>query len=62
MSELADGSEAICGAVVRLKSGGPPMTVVAITKDDFVRTLWFSEGEAFNGTFPAYALDPCDPD
>jgi uncharacterized protein YodC (DUF2158 family) len=51
------------GDVVRLKSGGPAMTVEVVTKateGHLVRCVWFDDGEAKRGTFPAAALDEAE--
>jgi uncharacterized protein YodC (DUF2158 family) len=43
------------GDIVRLNSGGPDMTVVAVGKD--VEVLWMSElAQAYTGNFPAGCL------
>jgi uncharacterized protein YodC (DUF2158 family) len=44
------------GAVVTLKSGGHPMTVVAVSETD-IDCVWMGEeGEFFRETIPAAAL------
>jgi uncharacterized protein YodC (DUF2158 family) len=51
------------GDVVRLKSGGSPMTVEMIVGGlADIRTVWMVEGCALRGKFPAAALEPCEPD
>ena len=45
------------GTVVKLKSGGPPMTVVEkYTKIGIVECRWFSGTIIGNSTFPVKAL------
>lgn len=46
------------GDVVRLKSGGPPMTVTRLDADDIVRCAWFPDDQDTKNTFfPSAALD-----
>ena len=50
------------GQVVTLKSGGPPMTVVAVAEDD-IDCIWVGEeGDLFRETIPAVALAAIDMD
>ena len=50
------------GKVVTLKSGGPPMTVVAVAEDD-IDCIWVGEeGDLFRETIPAVALAAIDMD
>jgi uncharacterized protein YodC (DUF2158 family) len=45
------------GNIVTLKSGGQPMTVVAVSGDD-IECIWIGEeGEFFRQTIPAVALE-----
>ena len=44
------------GDVVRLKSGGPAMTVESVISGDFVTCVWFSEERKFNTFFVASTL------
>ena len=50
------------GDVVRLKSGGPAMTVTDIGDDSFgtmtVWCAWFEGVKGHSGTFPALAVEP----
>ena len=39
------------GDVVRLKSGGPAMTVESVISGDVVTCVWFSEERKFNTFF-----------
>jgi uncharacterized protein YodC (DUF2158 family) len=51
------------GDVVKLKSGGPAMTVEVVTKateGHLVRCVWFDGAEAKRGTFPAAALEDAE--
>jgi len=51
--------------VVRLKSGGPPMTIVAWPlkgDDDLVACAWFVEGEHLSARFRLGSLTRTDPD
>jgi uncharacterized protein YodC (DUF2158 family) len=49
------------GDVVRLKSGGPRMTVESISKDEMTRgtiwCVWFDKTDRKSGTFPEDALE-----
>ena len=44
------------GDVVRLKSGGPAMTVESVISGDVVTCVWFSEERKFNTFFVASTL------
>jgi uncharacterized protein YodC (DUF2158 family) len=52
------------GDTVRLKSGGPLMTVTAVAKDDtkaqMVWTSWFANNRVDKGRYPASSLDADD--
>ena len=49
------------GDQVRLRSGGPPMTVVKVTEDD-VRCMWFESNEFLRQeVFPTFALATWEP-
>jgi uncharacterized protein YodC (DUF2158 family) len=52
------------GDTVRLKSGGPLMTVTAVEKDDTkgqtVWTSWFANNKVDKGRYPASSLDADD--
>jgi uncharacterized protein YodC (DUF2158 family) len=51
------------GDVVRLKSGGPRMTVEIITTETaVVRCVWFDNEELKRGIFPAATLEDADDD
>ncbi|MFQ2763834.1 MULTISPECIES: YodC family protein [Aeromonas] len=43
------------GDVVRLRSGGPDMTIVSV-KDDTCECTWFKKDELGHATFPAALL------
>jgi uncharacterized protein YodC (DUF2158 family) len=46
------------GDVVRLKSGGPKMTVVEATGDGWVTCVWFNpDGKKDTGTFPESGVE-----
>lgn len=54
------------GDVVRLKSGGPPLTVVEQAEGDLVRAVWFTSAGDFRLTedgkgIPADLLEPASP-
>ena len=51
------------GDTVRLKSGGPVMTVTNVTKDDdLVWVSWFdSAGNPYEGSYPEDALEESRP-
>jgi uncharacterized protein YodC (DUF2158 family) len=44
------------GDTVRLKSGGPAMTVVAV-EGERITCDWFEGSQKYEATFPAAALD-----
>ena len=48
----------IVGTVVRLQSGGPPMTVVGKVADDLWTCSYFENGRATNHNFPPESLVP----
>lgn len=43
------------GMVVKLKSGGPKMTVIA-AKINECEVAWFADNESYGGKFPVFAL------
>ena len=45
------------GTVVRLKSGGPSMTVQFLNSDGEVYCQWFSGSKLEGGSFPAASLE-----
>lgn len=46
------------GDIVRVKSGGPSMTVEYVDREsDHVRCIWFDGSEAKTGSFAADALE-----
>lgn len=45
------------GDVVRLKSGGPTMTVTSIDRDGDVGVIWFLNGEIRSASILANCLD-----
>ncbi len=50
------------GDVVLLRSGGPPMTVVAVDEDE-IKCVWIGEeGELFRESLPPIALDLVETD
>ncbi|NPU86567.1 MAG: DUF2158 domain-containing protein [Syntrophaceae bacterium] len=51
-------SEFKIGDVVRLKSGGPKMTVTAV-HDNFVTAAWFAWSKKGEGDFPFDAIFIC---
>ena len=52
------------GDTLRLKSGGPLMTVIAVAKDDTKAqvdwTSWFENNKVDKGRYPASSLDADD--
>lgn len=48
------------GAIVRLKSGGPRMTVEEVADDGTIRCQWFVGSDVKFSYFPAAALKPAD--
>jgi uncharacterized protein YodC (DUF2158 family) len=51
------------GDVVRLKSGGPGMTIVAV-KDDGIHCIWYADmtDDVRTAVIPAICLEPIDLD
>jgi uncharacterized protein YodC (DUF2158 family) len=45
------------GDVVRLKSGGPPMTVTGMSQTGSVICQWFWNNKMESGSFPPDALE-----
>ena len=50
------------GDVVRLKSGGPAMTVVYTTEGNKVTVNWYNGSGFSQQVFPIAALDPVNPE
>jgi uncharacterized protein YodC (DUF2158 family) len=48
------------GDTVRLKSGGPLMTIAGQVASD-LRTIWFHDAETKEGVFPGETLEPAEP-
>ncbi len=52
------------GQTVRLKSGGPAMTITSLFRDgngvSHANTAWFTDDKQDTGTFPVAALVPDD--
>ena len=44
------------GMLVRLNSGGPPMTITGTQGEDFVVCHWFAGSDLRLGVFPAQAI------
>jgi uncharacterized protein YodC (DUF2158 family) len=62
MSETVAGNPFEVGAVVRLKSGGPPMPVCwHKVEEDRVYLCWFFRGRAEEATYRAEMLERCEP-
>jgi len=59
--ERAEDRPLAPGDVVRLKSGGPAMTI-CVLKDDLASTDWMVDGERMCRVFPAVCLERCEPD
>ena len=57
---MATETEIKVGDVVRLKSGGPAMTVTAIDEQKAF-CEWFESTEQHQGTFVLAALEPSNP-
>jgi uncharacterized protein YodC (DUF2158 family) len=49
------------GDVVWLKSGGPKMTVAAVTPENICGCIWFQHGEILQFEFEISALRKSDP-
>ncbi len=53
------------GDIVRLRSGGPEMTVAALPEDrqysDFYRCQWFAGKKLESGNFQEASLEPVKP-
>lgn len=45
------------GTLVRLKSGGPVMTVKEVSDDHWISCHWFTEGELNSGSFRQAELE-----
>jgi uncharacterized protein YodC (DUF2158 family) len=60
-------SESIkAGSIVRLKSGGPAMTVVGVVPSkgdsvELVHCTWFAGAKSESGAFPTDAVEPVEP-
>lgn len=50
------------GDVVRLKSGGPKMTVDDVFQEGNMRCQWFAGSKLEYGVFPAASLEPAGDD
>jgi len=50
------------GDIVRLKSGGPPMTIESLDKKDGFLCLWFDEGQLEDAVLAAVVLVPVAPE
>ena len=48
------------GDLVRLKSGGPTMTVVAIAEDGACACAWFRHNRQYEASFVEVALEPAE--
>jgi uncharacterized protein YodC (DUF2158 family) len=46
------------GQVVRLKSGGPRMTITTVNNNDTYACTWFMNGKPEHAAFPTSALAP----
>ena len=44
------------GDVVRLKSGGPSMTIVQVLEDGWLLVLWFKDAERHTDLLPPEAV------
>ena len=44
------------GSIVHLASGGPAMTVAGSDEEKGVMCVWFFDGKANSGIFPAHVL------
>lgn len=48
------------GDLVRLKSGGPAMTVVAVDETGACTCAWFRHNRQYEASFVAVALEPAE--
>ena len=48
------------GDLVRLKSGGPTMTVVSVAEDGACTCAWFRHNRMYEGSFVEVALEPAE--
>ena len=53
---MSKATEISVGDVVRLKSGGPSMTVEGVISGDVVNCVWFSDERKYNTFFVASTL------
>lgn len=60
-TEMAEHKELEVGDVVRLKSGGPAMTVGSVESDGYCFCHWFEDKEAKMARLPNAALQPTEP-
>jgi uncharacterized protein YodC (DUF2158 family) len=61
---MAQGSGFAVGSIVKLKSGGPEMTVQAVmnlTKGTYLRCQWFAGKKLESGDFPPDSLEVVPP-
>lgn len=61
---MAQGSSFAVGSIVKLKSGGPEMTVQAVmslTKGTVLRCQWFAGKKLESGDFPPDSLELAPP-
>ena len=61
---MAQGSSFAVGSIVKLKSGGPEMTVqkvMNLTEDTYLRSQWFAGKKLESGNFPPDSLEVVPP-
>lgn len=56
-NELAPQRELVPGDIVRLKSGGPNMTIDNIKGDRTTSCIWFAKKEKLDGEFKEVSLN-----
>ena len=58
---MAKSKDFAIGAIVKLKSGGPDMTVQTPAKDGYLNAQWFAGKKLEQGRFPVSSLEDVMP-
>ena len=59
---MAQGKEFAVGTIVKLKSGGPDMTVQTTVKEGYLYAQWFAGKKLEQGRFPVSSLEEVKPE